>query len=125
MTPSELLEQLSAPELPLRLDESGALRVGDTRVTLETILAEFQQGSSPEMIALNYPTLKLEQVYALLTYYLYNRSLFDAYLHEAECAADQWFEDYEARNGVKELRQQILSRSRTTLGGRTVNVGKP
>lgn len=77
------------------------------------------------MIVLNFPTLKLEQVYALLTYYLYNRSLFDAYLHEAERTANQWFEDYEARSGVKDLRQQLLCRNRPTLGGRIVNVGKP
>ncbi|MCS6919065.1 MAG: DUF433 domain-containing protein [Fimbriimonadales bacterium] len=124
MTPAELLEQLRAPDLPLRLDESGALRVGDTRVTLETILAEFQQGSSPEMIVLNYPTLQLEQVYALLTYYLYNRTVFETYLQEAERAADQWFNDYETQSGVKELRHQILSRGRSMLGGRVVNVGK-
>lgn len=113
MTPAELLGQVRVPELPLRIDESGALRVGATRVTLETILAEFQQGSSPEMIVLSYPTLQLEQVYALLAFYLHNRPLFDRYLQEAERRAEQWFEEYEARSGMKELRQQILERTRS------------
>lgn len=110
MTPAELLSQVRTPELPLRLDEGGALRIGDTRVTLETVLAEFEQGSSPEIIVLNYPTLKLEQVYALLAFYLHNRPLFDSYLQEAERLADQWFEEYEARSGMKELRQRLLER---------------
>lgn len=114
MKPSELLAQIRSPDLPLRLDEGGALRVGDTRITLETVLAEFEQGSSPEMIVLSYPTLKLEQVYTLLAFYLHNRTLFDSYLREAGRGADQWFEEYEARSGMKELRQRILERAGLT-----------
>ncbi|MCS6924254.1 MAG: DUF433 domain-containing protein [Fimbriimonadales bacterium] len=111
MQPQELLARLSAPPLPLRLDESGAIRVGDTRVTLETVLTQFQQGSSPEMIRLSFPTLRLEDVYTLLAYYLHNRALFDDYLQAARQEAEQWFAQLEARQGTAELRQQILERA--------------
>lgn len=110
MQPQELLSRLSAPPLPLRLDENGAIRIGDTRITLETALTQFQQGSSPEMIALSFPTLRLEQVYALLAYYLHNRALFDEYLETARREADKWFTQLEAQQGTAELRKQLLER---------------
>lgn len=111
MEPQELLSRLSAPPLPLRLDENGAIRVGDTRVTLETVLTQFQQGSSPEMIALSFPTLRLEEVYTLLAYYLHNRALLDEYLQSARQEADQWFAQLEAQQGTAELRHKLLERA--------------
>ncbi len=111
MQPQELLSRLSAPPLPLRLDENGAIRVGDTRVTLETVLTQFQQGSSPEMIVLSFPTLRLEQVYALIAYYLHNQSLLDEYLEAARREAEEWFAQLEAQQGTAELRKQLLERS--------------
>ncbi|BCW97075.1 MAG: hypothetical protein KatS3mg018_2557 [Fimbriimonadales bacterium] len=41
-----MLEQLAVPELPLRVDERGFLRVGNTRVGLDTVLLYFQQGAT-------------------------------------------------------------------------------
>lgn len=111
MKPQELLSRLSAPSLPLRLDENGAIRVGDTRVTLETVLTQFQQGSSPEMIALSFPTLRLEEVYTLLAYYLHNRALLDEYLQSAREEADQWFAQWEAQQGTAALRHKLLERA--------------
>ncbi len=49
------------------------IRVKGTRVGIETILYDHEHlGLSPEEIALRYPTLSLEAVYATLTYYLTN-----------------------------------------------------
>src|SRR5437588_5272945 len=64
----------------VRVDESGVLRVGDTRVMLDSVLAAFQQGHSPETIRQQYPALCLEQVYGSIAYYLAHRDEVDAYL---------------------------------------------
>ncbi len=39
-------------------------------------------GLSPEEIALRYPTLSLELVYATITYYLHKRVQLDRYMRE-------------------------------------------
>src|SRR5262245_59451357 len=60
------------------------LYVAGTRVSLDSIVYAFEQGSSPESIQENWPSLKLEQVYGAITYYLANRASVDEYLRRAE-----------------------------------------
>jgi uncharacterized protein (DUF433 family) len=57
--------QAEAP--PLREDESGALRVGNSRVLLELVIQAFQDGATPETIVQRYPTLALADAYAVIT----------------------------------------------------------
>src|SRR2546428_841429 len=64
---------IEAPPVPLRTDEHGVMRVGKTRVPLDTVVFAFNHGSSPEEIVLSYPTLDLEDVYAVVIYYLPTR----------------------------------------------------
>ena len=44
---------------PLREDETGAIRVGNSRVLLELVIRGFQDGASPETIVQRYSTLSL------------------------------------------------------------------
>ena len=48
--------------VPLRTDANGVIRVGTSRVTLETLLHVWQQGSSPEEIVEAFPVLHLDDV---------------------------------------------------------------
>ena len=57
-----------------------AIRITGTRVGIETVLWDYQEGASPEEIVLRYPTLSLEQVHAGITYYLANREKVGRYL---------------------------------------------
>lgn len=41
--------------VPLVKDAEGVVRVGHTRVTLETIYYVFQEGATPEEVLLRYP----------------------------------------------------------------------
>jgi uncharacterized protein (DUF433 family) len=50
------------------LDGHAVYRVGATRVMLDSVVAGFQQGHSPEMIRQQYPALTLEEVYGSITY---------------------------------------------------------
>lgn len=56
------------------------IRVGGTRVGIETILWDYLDlGLFAEDIAVRYPTLTLEQVYATLTYYWREQERVDDY----------------------------------------------
>ena len=56
------------------------IRIAGTRVGIEVVITAYQDGYSPEAIALDYPSLILEQIHATITYYLQNRDALDAYL---------------------------------------------
>src|SRR5207248_189747 len=56
--------------VPLRRDDRGGYRVGTSRVSLDTVVGEFEGGADPEGIARAYPTLQLADVYAVIAYYL-------------------------------------------------------
>jgi uncharacterized protein (DUF433 family) len=70
--------------VPLRMDEHGAIRVGDTRVLLDLVIHEFQNGASPEEIVDAYDALTLPEVYSVLSYYLRNPQPIDEYLRRRE-----------------------------------------
>jgi hypothetical protein len=44
---------------PLRVDEHGVIRVGDSQVLLDVLIQEFNNGAEPEDVAHGYPTLNL------------------------------------------------------------------
>lgn len=45
--------------IPLRLDEHGVIRVGDSQVLLDIVIQQFNNGAEPEAIAHGFPTLNL------------------------------------------------------------------
>lgn len=56
------------------------IRVHGTRVGIEQIIDGFLDGSIPEAIAVEFPTVTLEQIYGVIAYYLRNRTEADAYM---------------------------------------------
>ncbi|MBD2544718.1 DUF433 domain-containing protein [Planktothricoides raciborskii] len=73
---------------PLQEDETGAIRVGNSRVLLELVIRAFQDGASPESIVQRYSTLSLSDVYVTIGYYLRHRDSLDAYLNRREKVAE-------------------------------------
>lgn len=59
--------------VPIREDAHGVLRVGETRVLLELVLNDFDNGATPEQIVDDFPALRLADVYAVIAYYLDHR----------------------------------------------------
>jgi uncharacterized protein (DUF433 family) len=57
-----------------------AIRIVGTRVGIETVIGDYQEGANPEEIALRYPTLTLEQIHATITYYLAHPDRVGAYV---------------------------------------------
>ena len=82
-----LIIQPEAP--PLRQDALGALRVGSSRVLVELVIRAFQDGASPETITQRYETLKLADVYAVISYYLSHKQEIEEYLRQREELADE------------------------------------
>ncbi len=66
----------------------GAYRVGETRVSLDSLVFLFREGMSAESMVDSYPSLTLEQVHGALAFYLANQKDIDAYLAEGQRAAD-------------------------------------
>ena len=107
---------VEAPPVPLRTDEQGVMRVGKTRVPLDTVVYAFNQGASPEEIVMSYPTLELPDVYAVVNYYLYNRAEVDAYLRQREAEAALIREENEKRFPQAGIRARLLARRQKQNG---------
>jgi uncharacterized protein (DUF433 family) len=87
---------------------TGLFVVG-TRVALESVVYEFEDGASPESILLAYPGLNsLENVYGAITYYLANRNEVGTYLQ----ATDQLWESMRSRQQFPEPLRQRLERAK-------------
>jgi uncharacterized protein (DUF433 family) len=66
----------------------GAYRIGDTRVSLDSLVYLFREGMSAESMIESYPALTLEQVHGALAFYLGSQKEIDAYLMEGQRAAE-------------------------------------
>jgi uncharacterized protein (DUF433 family) len=96
---------------PVEVDQDGVLRVGGTRVTLDTVIKQYLIGNSPEQIVEAYDTLRLADVHAVISYYLSNRSEVDSYLDEQDKLAVEMQREIERRSGTwSELRAKLLQR---------------
>jgi uncharacterized protein (DUF433 family) len=71
---------MNAEKRYVRVDEHGAMRIGNSRVVLDSMVAGFEQGHSPETLQQQYPRLSLEEVYGAITYYLAHTDEVRAYL---------------------------------------------
>ena len=96
--------------VPLRVDAHEVVRVGHTRVTLDTLIAAFGAGATAEEIAQRYPSLDLGDVYAVIAYYLRHRAEVDAYLEQRRRQAEQIRREHEARLDPAGVRERLLAR---------------
>ena len=101
---------LQSKPVPLNQDAHGVIRVGDTRVSLDTVIFAFNQGSTPEEIVSDYSTLDLADVYAVITYYLQNRAEVEDYLRQREAQRDETRREIETRFPQAGLRERLLAR---------------
>src|SRR5438552_16785346 len=74
-------------------------RVGETRVSLDSLVFLFREGMSAESMVDSYPALTLEQVHGALAFYLANQKEIDAYLIEGQRAAEVQHRQSRQTNG--------------------------
>jgi uncharacterized protein (DUF433 family) len=81
---------VQSPKAYVYTDESGAMRVGASRVMLDSVVANFEQGYSAETIQQQYPALSLEEVYGAIAWYLAHADEVAQYLQRQQEVWDQW-----------------------------------
>ena len=101
--------------VPLTSDESGVIRVGGTRVRLDTVVYAFNQGYTAEQIVDHYPALQLVDVYAVITYYLGHRLAVDDYIHQREMEAEKIRYDIQSQPEYQAFREKLLARREAYL----------
>ncbi len=104
------MQQPLAEPIPLQRWEDGTYRVGGTRGTLDTVVAAFQTGATPAAIAQDYSTLKLDDIYAVIAYYLRHQPEVEDYLHGREAFAEQVRRESSKHHGATDLRSRLLAR---------------
>lgn len=100
---------------PLNFDEAGGIRIGQTRVTLDSLLAAYDAGSTPEEIAVQYPILTLAEIYATITYYFTHPQQVEDYLEERRQMAQQRRTQIAQDNNLIGLRQRLLDRGQSQI----------
>jgi uncharacterized protein (DUF433 family) len=79
-----------SPKAYVHVDECGVMRVGTSRVMLDSIVASFEHGYSAETIQQQYPALSLEEVYGAIAWYLAHTEEVTQYLRRQQAVWDQW-----------------------------------
>ena len=99
-----------AHPVPLVVDPDGAIRVGGTRVTLDTVVAAFERGATAEEIAQQYPSLLLADVYEVLGYILRHQARVASYLAERSARRSAARLENERRFDPQGVRARLLAR---------------
>jgi uncharacterized protein (DUF433 family) len=105
-----LAETLVAEPPPLQVDEDGIVRVGGTRVTLDTVIGAYKDGATAEEIAEDYDALSLADVHAVLSYYMRHTAEVEAYLEAGQRQAEEIRRENEMRFPARGLRERLLAR---------------
>jgi uncharacterized protein (DUF433 family) len=99
--------------VPLRVDETGTIRVANTRITLDVVLGYLVSGIKPEQIVSEewYPTFALADVFAILAYYYRHQAELDEYLRNRREDADRRQKEIEAPQPTfAEVKARLLAR---------------
>jgi hypothetical protein len=85
---------------------------------LELVLRAFKAGATPEAIVQSYDTLKLSDVYAVVSRYLAGPAPFEDYLRRCDEAAAETRRKIEDLQGPQgNLRAMLLSRAKARKEG--------
>ena len=98
--------------IPLQTDSTGTIRVSGTRVTLDTVIGRYLLGDSPEAIHHSFDVLPLNDIYAVISYYLANRDALDAYLKRRAEEARRLRDEIEASYTSEQRERNALLRAR-------------
>jgi uncharacterized protein (DUF433 family) len=84
---AESFPLLPAP-VPLRLDEGGVIRVGTTRISLDLVVEQYENGMAPDDLLRAYDTLTLADIHSVIAYYLRHRDEVRGYLKRRAAEAE-------------------------------------
>ena len=96
--------------IPLDVDANDVVRVGETRVTLDTVIEAFLEGATAEEIAQQYPSLTLPDIYSVIGYYLDQIAEVNHYLQRRKKQAQKTRQENENRFDPEGIRDRLLAR---------------
>ncbi len=67
---------------PLRVDQGGAVRIGNSRISLDLIVEQYENGMTPEDMIRAYGTLVLADIHAAIAYYHRHKGEVRVYLKQ-------------------------------------------
>lgn len=97
--------------VPFTVDSDGVVRIGKTRVTLDTVVTAFLEGSTAEEITQQYPALDLADVYSVIGYYLRRQPEIEDYLQQERQQAKAVQRQNESRFDLQGIRDRLLARN--------------
>lgn len=93
------------------------IRLKGHRIGLEHIVERYDNGYSAEQIALEYPGVSLEQIYAVIAYYLHHQAEVDAYIARIDALAEERRRAFAANMSdvSRRVRAIIAERAKQTM----------
>ena len=88
----------------------GVLKVGDTRVSLDTVVSEFNKGSDAAEIQRTFDSMSLAQVHSAIAYYLHNKPEVDRYLSKRKVDRAKMKREIQSAFPTKVTRETLLAR---------------
>jgi uncharacterized protein (DUF433 family) len=111
---SNMSDMIISEVIPIYTDPDGRMRVTGTRVLLDLIVEAYGRGETPEHIVQMYPTLKLDQVFLALGYYMRHRADVDTYIRrmddQAEDLRQKWETEYPPNVTRAELQKRLQAK---------------
>lgn len=101
-------------KVPLIQEKDGTVHVTGSRVTLDTLVGVFRKGATAEQIQDSFPSLSLQEIYAVIAYYLEHQSEVDSYLKLRREEAALTRKEIESHQDTDDFRERIRAR-RTEL----------
>ncbi len=96
---------------PLNLWDDGSIRIGSSRVTLDSVVHEFTGGATAEQIQDDFPSLSLREIYSAISYYLDRQPQVEDYLRQRDEEASAVRSETEDVPRSDALRRRIRERS--------------
>jgi len=91
------------------MGQDGAVRIGNSRISLDLVVEQYENGMTPEEMVRVYDTLQLADVYAAISYYLRHRDEVRAYLKRRQEEANH-LEKKIASEHPRVTREDLLAR---------------
>ena len=101
---------IQAAPIPISADADGVMRIGGTRVALETLVNAFEAGATAEEIAVRFDVLRLADVYAVIGFCLCHPVDVASYMAGREHAAAETRQALGARLSGSDIRNRLASR---------------
>ena len=96
----------------LRVDHGGVIRVGNSRISLDLVVEQYENGMTPEDMIRAYDTLELADVHAAIAYYLRHHVEVRAHLKRRKEEAEALRAKIEAER-PRVSRDELLARRQT------------